>query len=231
MLDQLEPQAITVGSRPARLFLGEGSLGLEVVEVPCGSRPQITELRSLLRRAPRHLRGMDGRHRPLTLESQSRPLFRATADHLRMHPATGASVEDRDRAADALEAPWGIRQEHQLHEVVVPDQVAPTRMTRSISDVVRELGSSPWKPPEPLDPIEENEVNLVVWMGVIETDTSMGVGHGPYPRSRWTPEQIHEDANRAMREQAWGHPTASGWSTTEHPNEDVASWDRWSEQL
>lgn len=45
---------------------------------------------------------------------------------------------------------------------------APGELTRRIADVVNELGLQPWKPPEPLDPIEEKEVNLVVWMGVLE---------------------------------------------------------------
>ena len=43
-----------------------------------------------------------------------------------------------------------------------------------IAEVVSELGLQPWKPPEPLDPIEEDEVNLVVWMGVMEAETSIG---------------------------------------------------------
>lgn len=42
------------------------------------------------------------------------------------------------------------------------------KLTRRIADVMNELGLQPWKPPEPLDPIEEEEVNLVVWMGVLE---------------------------------------------------------------
>ena len=52
-----------------------------------------------------------------------------------------------------------------------PDQVTPGAMTRRIADVVTELGLQPWKPPDPLDPIEEEEVNLVVWMGVMNPDT------------------------------------------------------------
>ena len=50
-----------------------------------------------------------------------------------------------------------------------PTEVAPGELTRRIADVVNELGLQPWKPPEPLDPIEEEEVNLVVWMGVLES--------------------------------------------------------------
>ena len=46
-------------------------------------------------------------------------------------------------------------------------------MTRRIAEVVRELGLQPWKPPDPLDPIEEEEVNLVVWMGVMKTHASI----------------------------------------------------------
>ena len=47
MLDHLEPRDVTLGSRPAKLFLGRGSLPLEVVEVPFGGRPRVTELRSI----------------------------------------------------------------------------------------------------------------------------------------------------------------------------------------
>lgn len=35
-------------------------------------------------------------------------------------------------------------------------------MTRRITEVVREIGLLPWEPPEPLDPIEPEELNLVV---------------------------------------------------------------------
>ena len=64
-----------------------------------------------------------------------------------MHPASGLSIEDRDRVADALEAPWGIRQERRLRGVFAPDRVAPGELTRRIADVVNELGLQPWKPP------------------------------------------------------------------------------------
>ena len=107
---------------------------------------------------------------PATLQPSVRPLFRAAADHVRMHPAAGLSVEERDRVADALEAPWGIRQERRLREVFVVDEVTPGEVTRRIAEVVSELGLQPWTPPEPLDPIEEEEVNLVVWMGIVEAE-------------------------------------------------------------
>ena len=108
---------------------------------------------------------------PATLQPAIRPLFLAAAEHVRTNPAAGLSVEERDRAADALEAPWGIRQERRLREVFAPDSVAPGKLTRRIVEVVSELGLQPWKPPEPLDPIEDDEVTLVVWMGVMAAET------------------------------------------------------------
>ncbi len=89
---------------------------------------------------------------PATLQPSIRPLFRAAADHVRMHAASRLSAEERDRLADALEAPWGIRQERRLRQVFAPDDDAPGELTRKIADVVNELGLQPWKPPEPLDP-------------------------------------------------------------------------------
>lgn len=109
---------------------------------------------------------------PATLQPRIRPLFRAAANHVRLHPADGLSVEERDRTADALEAPWGIRQERRLRDVFEPDRVDPGELTRRIAEVVAELGLQPWKPPEPLDPIEEDEICLVVWMGVSGATTS-----------------------------------------------------------
>ena len=49
MLDHLDALAIRVGDRPAKLFLGNGPLALEVVEVPFGGLPRVTELRALFR--------------------------------------------------------------------------------------------------------------------------------------------------------------------------------------
>lgn len=105
---------------------------------------------------------------PATLQPEVRPLFRAAADHVRIHPAEGMSVGERDRLAEALEAPWGVRQERRLREVYTPETAKGGESTRKIAEVVKELGLQPWKAPEPLDPIDKSEIDLVVWMGVVE---------------------------------------------------------------
>lgn len=55
--------------------------------------------------------------------------------------------------------------ERRLREVFAPDEVASGELTLRIADVVNELGLQPWKPPEPLDPREEEKVNLIVRNG------------------------------------------------------------------
>lgn len=47
MLEHLDSRDITVDGRDAKLFLGEGSLALEVVTVPFSREPRVTELREL----------------------------------------------------------------------------------------------------------------------------------------------------------------------------------------
>jgi len=74
--------------------------------------------------------------------------------------------EEADRLVDALEAPWGIRIEKGLRAVFTPESAEGDESTRRIADQVKGLGLQPWKAPEPLPPIDEDEVVLIVWMGV-----------------------------------------------------------------
>ncbi|MCE2455944.1 MAG: hypothetical protein J4G12_09050 [Gemmatimonadetes bacterium] len=75
-----------------------------------------------------------------TLQPGIRPLFRAAADHVLITHRLRVIRRGRDRVADAVEAPCGIRQERRLREVFAPDRVVPGELTRRIADVVNELG-------------------------------------------------------------------------------------------
>jgi hypothetical protein len=76
------------------------------------------------------------------------------------------SQESADRLVECLEAPWGFRIERALREVFNPDDPKGEESTRSLEVRARELGLQPWKAPEPLPPIDEDEIALVVWMAV-----------------------------------------------------------------
>ncbi|MGQ0814059.1 MAG: helicase-related protein [Gemmatimonadota bacterium] len=103
---------------------------------------------------------------PANLHAEIRPLFRAAAAHVRMHIPHDMTLEQADRLAEALEAPWGLRIERAIREVFTPDDVKGPNATLRIAEKVRELGLQPWRPPEPLPPIELEEVTLIVWMAV-----------------------------------------------------------------
>lgn len=103
---------------------------------------------------------------PANLQPAIRPLFRAAAQQVRQYRPPDMTLEDVDRIADALEAPWGIRVEKALREVFTPDSAEGEEATRAIVQRVRTLGLQPWKAPEPLPPIDESEVVLVVWMAI-----------------------------------------------------------------
>lgn len=103
---------------------------------------------------------------PANLQTAIRPLFRRAATQVRSFPAPEMTLEEVDRLAETLEAPWGMRLERTLRAVFPADAPATAATTRAIAEWVREYGLQPWKAPEPLPPIDESDVSLVVWMAV-----------------------------------------------------------------
>ena len=91
---------------------------------------------------------------PATLQPDTRPLFRSAAQYIRSNPADLA-LEDIDRLADSLEAPWGLRIENSLRKVFTPETAQGDTSTRRIAAWVKEQGLKPFMAPEPLPPIDE----------------------------------------------------------------------------
>lgn len=102
---------------------------------------------------------------PANLQPAIRPLFRAAAQHVRTYPAD-LTLEEVDRLAESLEAPWGLRIENSLRKIFRPDNAQADASTRLIAGWVKEQGLQPFKAPDPLPPIDEDEVRLVVWLAV-----------------------------------------------------------------
>ncbi len=103
---------------------------------------------------------------PRNLQPDVRPLFRAAAAHVRRYPPPHLGREEVDRACEALEAPWGVRIEKALREVFTAGDEGADRTSVAIIERVKTLGLQPWKAPDPLPPIEEEDIVLVVWMAV-----------------------------------------------------------------
>jgi len=127
---------------------------------------------------------------PANIQPKIRPLFKRAAEHLRSHPPAGYSQEETDDAIEAIEAPWGIRQEREIRAVLdrtetaigsgegagAADDAGETassgggstaqEISEALMEKVQELGLQPFVQPEPLPVIDETEIHLVCWMAV-----------------------------------------------------------------
>lgn len=103
---------------------------------------------------------------PRNLQPDIRPLFKAAAAHVRENIPPDMTRQDADRIVESLEAPWSLRVEKALRSVFTTESASGVNTTLQIAEVVKALGLQPWKAPEPLPPIDEDEVVLVVWMAV-----------------------------------------------------------------
>jgi hypothetical protein len=103
---------------------------------------------------------------PLNLQPRIRPFFRNAAEHLRKYPPTEIRQNELDLLVESIEAPWGIRYERAIKEVFNPEADDPYVASAVLVEKVRELGLQPFVQPEPLPPIQPDDVVLICWMGV-----------------------------------------------------------------
>ena len=103
---------------------------------------------------------------PANLVPSIRPLFKAAANHIRANAPPEMDLLTVNQLVESLEAPWDLRREKAIRAVFTPESAEGVDTSRKIAKVVSTLGMQPWKAPEPLPPIDLEEVTLVVWMGV-----------------------------------------------------------------
>ncbi|NQT48495.1 MAG: helicase [Chloroflexi bacterium] len=103
---------------------------------------------------------------PVNLQPRIRPLFRNLVDHLRQYPPSDVTQDDLDRTVEALEAPWGLRIERELRNTFNMPGAEVREKSKLVYEKVKELALEPFIPPEPLPPIDKDEVRLVCWLAV-----------------------------------------------------------------
>jgi hypothetical protein len=101
---------------------------------------------------------------PANLQPRVRPILKTAANHLRKFPPPGVSQEDLIHLIESLEAPWGVRIEKVIREAM--EGLTGNATSASISEKVKLLGLQPYQAPDPLPPIEEDEVSLSCWLAV-----------------------------------------------------------------
>ena len=104
---------------------------------------------------------------PASVQPAIRPVWRQAAEHLRRFLPPEMTQHEQRETIEALEAPRSLRDERALRKAFRPEEVDGEQMSRELARFVKERGFQPWRPPEPLPPIESDDVVLVVWMGII----------------------------------------------------------------
>jgi hypothetical protein len=103
---------------------------------------------------------------PANLQPKVRKLNREVAAFLREHPPSGMEQEQVHRCLDAVEAPWSRREENQLRSVWEGSYRSHADRSRALVDEIVRIGAEPFRAPEPLPPIESEEIHLIAWMAV-----------------------------------------------------------------
>jgi hypothetical protein len=103
---------------------------------------------------------------PANLQPKVRRLSRDVAEFLRANPPRDLDTQRLHRALDAVEAPWSMREEKQLRSIW--DRVFPNRTdhARALVEEVERIGVEPHHAPEPLPPIEPQDILLLCWMAL-----------------------------------------------------------------
>jgi hypothetical protein len=102
---------------------------------------------------------------PRNIEPDIRKLFRDIGQHLREYPPNDVTQKELEKTIASVEAPWGRRYERELRDVFDQDLDAVEK-SRQLIAKIEDLGLQPFEAPEPLPPIQKDEVKLVCWMVV-----------------------------------------------------------------
>jgi hypothetical protein len=103
---------------------------------------------------------------PANLQPKVRKLNRDVAAFLREHPPTDVEQSRLHRCLDAIEAPWSRREENLLRLAWERDFPVVTEKARFLIEEVERIGAEPFRAPDPLPPIEVNEIHLICWMAL-----------------------------------------------------------------
>jgi len=103
---------------------------------------------------------------PANLHPRLRPINRKLRTQLEDHPPNGVSAERLRRWLETVESPIPIREERVLREILEDESTRNGEKSRQIGETIDELGLEPFMAPEPLPPVDIDEVRLVCWMAL-----------------------------------------------------------------
>ena len=103
---------------------------------------------------------------PMNLQPKVRKLNREVADFIREHPPPNINQKRLQKSLDAVESPWSRREENQLRIAWKKDFDSPFERSRKLIEEIELIGAEPFQTPEPLPPIERDEIYLICWLAI-----------------------------------------------------------------
>ena len=103
---------------------------------------------------------------PVNLQPRVRPLNLRVADFIRDNVPLDMHEVDVNRALDILESPWPRREEIMLRAWFETEEHEGPELSKFLVKQILDTGLEPVEPPEPLPPIELEDIELLCWLGI-----------------------------------------------------------------
>ena len=103
---------------------------------------------------------------PANLQPSVPKINRDVATFLRDHQPPSIGQGRLQRAMEAVEAPCSRREQNLLRAVFNSHEHQGANKAAALVDEIERIGLEPYVPPEPLAPIEPEDVHLVAWMAL-----------------------------------------------------------------
>ncbi len=103
---------------------------------------------------------------PANLQPRVPALNRAVAEHIRQYPSPGIDQQRLARSLEAVEAPCSVREQKLLRTVFEQDFPSADAKSLALITEIERIGLEPFHAPEPLPPIQPEDVHLICWMAL-----------------------------------------------------------------
>ncbi len=102
---------------------------------------------------------------PANLQPRIRPLNRKVAEFIRKNTPAGIEQKKLDDVLDIVESPWAMRDEGRLRQWYVVEKNGVKKSEHLIKKILSS-GLEPFKTQDPLPPIKEDDIELLVWIAI-----------------------------------------------------------------
>lgn len=105
---------------------------------------------------------------PANLQPRVPALNRTVADHIRQYPPPGIDQQRLARCLEAVEAPCSNREQKMLRAAFENEFPSADVKSLALIGEIERIGLEPFHAPEPLPPIQLEDVHLICWMAIEE---------------------------------------------------------------